>query len=1006
MKSILAWLQLLVVISWSTSVVGATIPDINSVALKPITVLPSVGQIIAPPPLPDPKVPTSVAAPTAAQNFRLWIYEPRFPGLALGSPGIFISLAGAAFNFVPAAVDGTLYMSLGAGQYEFDVVEPESLTNQLARRRYSATVSATGTVAVADVVADTRGIFAVTVTPKSRIIEDQGADPLVPTNVALPTAAQNFRLWVFDPRNRSTALGSPGIFISTAGGAFTFVPASADSTLYMQLGTGLHVFDVLEPASGSAGLSHRRYMAAVSADGTVFVSGKVADTRGIFAVTVTITTVNSVAQQRLKSLTATASESALTFRPTSACQLIDQITPNRTLNVELSAGFPRVRTRMPAYGRVRVLIVPLDFAEYPGVESPATFFTPLADSVSDFYHKQSYGRLAFDFEVLPNWLRLPFLASKYRLGNGNGAGNPNGYRQEIVELTDALIDYSQYDAVYFLLPKQVPFSVVAYGPAITYPIVTRNGYITNGASSGADMYLVETGPNAARNWLAHEIGHTFGLYDEDLDHASHTLGSWSVMGNSWSRSAIEHNGWDRYLIGWLDESQVACLPRQNLGATGTTVKLNALVRQNTDVKVAMIPLSTSKMLVMESRKSEGFDTILPALEGVLVYTVDMKIAQLKGGYQTQRRTGSTARDFVDAALRTGDSIMVDGIEVTVLEIGVNGDTIRVKSISDGGTSLLTMGRDGLGAGTISSNPIGVICTSSCAASFATGTAVTLSATATTGSTFAGWSGECTGIGACTVVMGSAKNVSANFTQNAPATYSGLWWNQSESGWGMSLTQRDGIVFMAWYTYDDTGAPVWYVISNCPLTGGSCSGDIYAVSGGRAVTTLWNNPILKVSLVGKGTITFSDVNTGSFNFTLNGISRRKEITRQVFGTGTAAPVVDYTALYWAAPASSESGWGVSITQQFGTIFVALYTYDTLGKPIWYVASNCPVAGTGCAAPLYQVNGGRVPSVAWGNPALDVKPVGNITFSFTEASNGTMSFTIHNITSTKAITKQIF
>jgi hypothetical protein len=83
------------------------------------------------------------------------------------------------------------------------------------------------------------------------------------------------------------------------------------------------------------------------------------------------------------------------------------VTPNRGSIGGLSAGFPRVRTRLPSYGHIRALIVPLDFAEVPGIDNPVTFFTPIADGARDFYYKESYGRLAFDFSILPNWVRLP-----------------------------------------------------------------------------------------------------------------------------------------------------------------------------------------------------------------------------------------------------------------------------------------------------------------------------------------------------------------------------------------------------------------------------------------------------------------------------------------------------------------------------------------------------------------------------------------------------------------------
>ncbi len=504
-------------------------------------------------------------------------------------------------------------------------------------------------------------------------------DPPVPGNLAAIPNGSNFRIWIYDPRTRSNVLGSPRIFIAPNGGSFTFRSAAADGSLYMQLAAGTYNFDVVEPSTLSNLMTRKRYKATVSAAGAVTVDGVVADSRGIYAVTVIVNVVDALAQQRLAALTALANEPASTFFQTSECQLRDQITPNRSLSVDLSAGFPKVRTRLPSYGRIKALIVPLDFAEVPGADNPITFFTPVAEGVRDMYYTASYGRLAFDFNILSSWVRLPFLASKYNLGGAVGAGDPVGYLKEILSLTDSLIDYTQYDAVYFLVPRSMPYSTMGWGPAITFPITVKNGYITNGAIGGADMYLVGNGPNAARNWLAHETGHAFGLYDEDLDHASATLGSWSLMANSWSRNVIEHNGWDRYLQGWLGETQVACLPTRTLGGSGTTVKLNPLVRQNAETKVAMVPLSTSKMLVMESRKSEGLDNIAANREGVLVYTVDMTIGQLKGGYRTQRRAGSTDVNFEDAALRAGDTITVDGIEVSVLELSSSGDTIRVKS---------------------------------------------------------------------------------------------------------------------------------------------------------------------------------------------------------------------------------------------------------------------------------------------------------------------------------------
>jgi Raf kinase inhibitor-like YbhB/YbcL family protein len=76
---------------------------------------------------------------------------------------------------------------------------------------------------------------------------------------------------------------------------------------------------------------------------------------------------------------------------------------------------------------------------------------------------------------------------------------------------------------------------------------------------------------------------------------------------------------------------------------------------------------------------------------------------------------------------------------------------------------LTARTAGTGAGTITSNPAGINCGSTCSFAFSGGSSVTLTATAASGSTFVGWSGACTGTGTCTLTMDAAKSAMANFT---------------------------------------------------------------------------------------------------------------------------------------------------------------------------------------------------------------------------------------------------
>ncbi len=254
--------------------------------------------------------------------------------------------------------------------------------------------------------------------------------------------------------------------------------------------------------------------------------------------------------------------------------------------------------------------------------------------------------------------------------------------------------------------------------------------------------------------------------------------------------------------------------------------------------------------------------------------------------------------------------------------------------------------------------------------------------------------------------GAGNTASATVTVTSSALgapYVGLWWNPDESGWGMSVTQHGNMIFNAFYTYDPSGNPTWYVMSNCPLTGSNCTGDIYQVVGGTPMTQSWNGANKLVTKVGSGTLNFFDANDGIFNFTINGALGSKVIARQVWlNSGTAANP-DYTDLWWNA---SESGWGVALTQQFGVIFAALYSYDGSGKAIWYVASSCVVAGNACSGSLYQVNGGSPLTGAWSSANKTVATVGTVSFAFSDATNGIMNYSINGVNGSRSITRQSF
>ena len=76
---------------------------------------------------------------------------------------------------------------------------------------------------------------------------------------------------------------------------------------------------------------------------------------------------------------------------------------------------------------------------------------------------------------------------------------------------------------------------------------------------------------------------------------------------------------------------------------------------------------------------------------------------------------------------------------------------------------LTVSTSGFGFGTVSSNPGGIDCDGDCEEEYLLNTVVTLTATPDSGSAFAGWSGNCSGTGSCTLTMDAAKAVGATFS---------------------------------------------------------------------------------------------------------------------------------------------------------------------------------------------------------------------------------------------------
>ncbi len=234
-------------------------------------------------------------------------------------------------------------------------------------------------------------------------------------------------------------------------------------------------------------------------------------------------------------------------------------------------------------------------------------------------------------------------------------------------------------------------------------------------------------------------------------------------------------------------------------------------------------------------------------------------------------------------------------------------------------------------------------------------------------------------------------------------YSALWWNPAESGWGLSVTQHTAALFAAWFMYETGGNARWMVLPGGTWTSPTTfTGDLYSTSGPPS-TQQWSS--VTSQRVGAATLTFSNANSGLLTYTVNGVSGSKAIQRQSFGVPDATPVASYGDLWWN---SGESGWGLSINQQYRTLFAVWYTYGFYGQPVWYVMPGGSWSGDTYSGALYRTS---MPPLQFLGGTFDPRlvsstAVGSMSLRFGSSTSATMTYTLDGVTSSRAVTRQPF
>lgn len=247
----------------------------------------------------------------------------------------------------------------------------------------------------------------------------------------------------------------------------------------------------------------------------------------------------------------------------------------------------------------------------------------------------------------------------------------------------------------------------------------------------------------------------------------------------------------------------------------------------------------------------------------------------------------------------------------------------------------------------------------------------------------------------------------------PSNYTGLWWNPSESGWGINFNHQGDALFATLFTYDSLGKPMWLVMSagNRQNSSDVFAGDLYQTTGSpfnaKPFVPLGPSNITKV---GTMAVAFHGVNRATLTYSYRGLEVTKEIQPQVFDKTGVAFCKSVTTgrsganaqdLWWNP---AESGWGLNIADQGGNYFITLFTYGPDGKGIWYVVPSTHLESGWRKGTMYSTTGAPFNAVPFTGATPTI--VGSFEITFTDSDNGVISYCIGASCIQKSVTRQVF
>ena len=366
-------------------------------------------------------------------------------------------------------------------------------------------------------------------------------------------------------------------------------------------------------------------------------------------------------------------------------QALEKAADCKVKNYSLGAirlGFPRNSDRVPQLGTTNNLIIVVDFPDARLSESLETVVDNVLSprTVEKFLSSNSYGKFKPTFTTFPNVLRMNSLDTSFAPNSsGRFLDEPQRLVLEAVGLAKAQSQLDDYSSITVFAPtsKSLGYFGAAYPD---FPINVGGKTILNSQLLG-QIGSITSLPVPSWKVFAHEYGHFLGMYDYYIagtGSSGKSPGPFDIMGNT-TGNANSFFGFQRWIQGWLDDDDVIC----NLNLNSSTSHALTPLNSKSGKRIYVHPIDGATAIVIEYRADSEFD-FLKGNDGLLVYSIDMKVASGEGSISIQPSEQDLVlnpRDDVEkysrAPLSSGQSVKVKDLVVVAEEVLKERATFRV-----------------------------------------------------------------------------------------------------------------------------------------------------------------------------------------------------------------------------------------------------------------------------------------------------------------------------------------